>query len=266
MTSRTIRLLVEYDGTHFHGFQRQPGLRTVQGEIESALSQILGEPTALIGAGRTDTGVHAAGQVVSFVTPSDWPLRKLVRGVSSIVGTDLAVQAAQEVPTGFHARYSALWRQYRYRLLVRPQPSPLRLGRCYWTGTAPLDIGAMQRVWASLKGRHDFSCWENQDAANESPFCDILDARMVPVEDEWHLWLKANRFLYRMVRNLVGTTLLVGRGTLSEDDFAGMLQARCRQRRGVAVPAAGLCFEAVGYAIGWEGAATGPPGQNRPVA
>lgn len=257
MTQRTIRLLVEYDGTNFHGFQRQIGLRTVQGEIEAALSVILAEPITVVGAGRTDVGVHAAGQVVSFTTTASLPLFKLVRGVGALVGTDLGVQAAQVVPAGFHARFAAHWRQYRYRLLVRPQPSPLRLGRTFWTGPTPLDITAMQRVWASLVGRHDFTCWENRDAGNDSPWCEVLETRMVPVEDEWQLWITADRFLYRMVRNLVGTTLLVGKGQLSEKTFAAMLAAQTRTRKGMAVPAWALCFEAAGYALSWDGAVTG---------
>jgi tRNA pseudouridine38-40 synthase len=115
----------------------------------------------------------------------------------------------------------------------------------------------MQRVWTSLQGRHDFSCWENRDEDNHDPICDILDARMVAVEDEWHLWLKANRFLYRMVRNLVGTVLLVGKGKVSEAEFAAMLQARTTRRQGKAAPAYGLYFESVGYPLSWEGAVTG---------
>jgi tRNA pseudouridine38-40 synthase len=257
MTQRTIRLLVEYDGTHFHGFQRQTGRRTVQGAIEDALARLLGEPTAVAGAGRTDAGVHASGQVVSFTTTASLPLAKLVRGVGAVVGADLGVQAAQEVPADFHARHSALWRQYRYRLLVRPQPSPLRLGRAHWPGPAPLDLAAMQRVWSAFVGRHDFRFWENSNSPSTYPFCTVSEAVMVPVEDEWHLWLKADRFLYRMVRNLVGTTLRVGKGELSEGDLAGMFERQTDVRRSVAVPASGLYFEAAGYALTWDGATTG---------
>ncbi len=248
---RTIRLLVEYDGTQFFGFQRQSGQRTVQGSVEAALSRITGEAVQVVGAGRTDAGVHAAGQVISFVTDSAIPVDKFVVGVGGLVGEDLAVRQAQEVPATFHARYSAQWREYRYRLLLRPQPSPLRRQRAYWPGHPDLDVAAMQRVWSRFLGRHDFSVWENRNSPAEDPVCQVSVAAMVSADDEWHLTLRADRFLYRMVRNLVGTVVMVGRRQLDEAAVAGMLDGSIERRLVVAAPAHGLCFEAVGYALPW---------------
>ncbi|MBC7541947.1 MAG: tRNA pseudouridine(38-40) synthase TruA [Candidatus Sericytochromatia bacterium] len=251
---RTIRLLVEYDGSAFCGFQRQTNQRTVQGAIEAALTRMTGEVIAIVGAGRTDTGVHAAGQVISFVTSSAVPVERFVVGVTGLVGADLTVQRAQEVPATFHARYSAQWREYRYRLLVRPQPSALRRMSAYWPGHLRLDVPAMQEVWPFFQGRHDFSVWENQNSVSEDPVCQVHEARMVAVGDEWHLTLRADRFLYRMVRNLVGTLVMVGRGQLDVGMVRGLLSGESARDYIVAAPAHGLCFEAVGYDVPWDGA------------
>lgn len=249
----TLRLLLEYDGSAFAGFQRQHNApNTVQARLEAALTQITGETVTVSAAGRTDAGVHATGQVVSLTLQSDIALDRLRRGLTALAGPDVAVRRIQRVPTGFHARYDATWRQYRYRLLAAPAPSPLRRYHVAWPGPEPLDLAAMQAFWQGLVGRHDFSAWQNLGSDSKHPFCRVLRADVELVDDEWQFVIRADRFLYRMVRNLIGTALRIGLGRLTTAEAALLLDGGAGGRGGPAAPALGLCLEAVGYDLAWD--------------
>lgn len=270
-------MLVEYDGTAFAGFQRQPAARgrTVQGAIEAGLEHIAGQPVVVTPAGRTDAGVHASGQVVSFrsaarLAPAAWG-----RALNAHLPQDVAVRAAAGVADDFHARYSALSRSYRYRVVCDRAPSPLR-ERYALRWPRPLDAAAMDAAARTLLGEHDFGAFgssprDERGGARGHCVRVMLAAacrRVAPTEapseapteagdaDERYTFeFTANAFLTGMVRRLVGTLLLVGDGRLSVDGFAALLAARTKAHPGAAVAARGLCLVGVTYpagAVEWE--------------
>lgn len=240
---RTVRLTLEYDGTRFHGWQRQPGLRTVQGEIETAVSTILREPVALHGAGRTDAGVHALGQVASFRCEGTLALARLRSGIEALTGDDVTVRAIEEAPAGFHARHDARARHYVYLLLDRR--SALWRDRALLTRARP-DVGRLNEAAACLVGDHDFagfSCASTDEKGTGSRVCYAL----------WEPWARglafrigAVRFLHKMVRCIVGESLALARGRLTREAFEARL-ARPERRGEQVAPAGGLYLASVDY-------------------
>jgi len=242
---RTLRIVVAYDGTDFHGWQIQPELRTVQGELQAALRTVTREPAlTLTGAGRTDTGVHAEGQVASVRTGSTLPVRRLERSLEGLTGDDLAIREVADAPPDFHARASAIARIYRYRLLDRRSPLHRRTAV---VPAAPLDVPRIARSLRALRGRHDFTSFAA--AADETPskVCDLRLLELARWSEGWELWAEADRFLHHMVRNLVGTLLEVGTGRRDPDALGAILDARDRTRAGPTAPAAGLTLVRVRY-------------------
>jgi tRNA pseudouridine38-40 synthase len=264
--------LVEYDGTGFAGFQRQAAARgrTVQGALEAGLARIAGQPVTATAAGRTDAGVHASGQVVSFLAGARLDPRAWGRALNAYLPADVAVRAAAAVADDFHARYSAVARSYRYRLFCDRAPSPLR-ERYALRWPRPLDVAAMDAAARSLLGEHDFSAFGSSPRNERGSIrghCvrTMLVARcrrtaLRPgagsdtTDDACEFEFTANAFLTGMVRRLVGTLLLVGDGRLSVDGFAAILAARAKAHPGAAVAARGLCLVGVTYpagAVEWE--------------
>jgi tRNA pseudouridine38-40 synthase len=264
--------LVEYDGTAFAGFQRQVAARgrTVQGVIEGGLARIAGEPVAVIAAGRTDAGVHASGQVVSFHSEARLAAAEWGRALNANLSEDVAVRAVARVADDFHARYSALARGYRYRLFYDRAPSPLR-ERYALRWTRPVDVAAMDAAALVLLGEHDFGAFgssprDERGAALGHCVRTMLEARCQSVAPEreaaaggvggtYEFEFTANAFLTGMVRRLVGTLLLVGDGRLTVDGFASVLAAGAKAHPGAAVAARGLCLVGVTYpagAVEWE--------------
>ena len=244
---RNIRLTLEYDGTRYHGWQRQKNALSLQEVIEQALARITGESVRLIASGRTDAGVHARGQVANFHTKSTVPLRAFVRGLNSLLPLDIAVLQAEEVPLDFHARYDARWKTYEYLILNRPVRSPLHHLHTWWI-PEPLDFAALEAAAQALPGEHDFSTFR---AAGSRPGHAVRRVR----EAAWQqgpagrlsISIAANGFLRGMVRSLVGTMVEIGRGKYSPEYLTEALGKRHRRLAGPTAPPQGLFLLGVEY-------------------
>lgn len=242
-----IKAIIEYDGTDFCGFQKQPKVRTVQGEIERALSIIFpGHSIKTIGAGRTDAGVHATGQVVNFTIPESFAAEKVRPALNGTLPRDITVREAGEVPSSFHARYSAKSRTYIYIVLNRVPPSAL-LRRCAWHVSRPLDIEAMRAAGRLLTGKHDFSSFGMPDRPGGATIRQVFDLDVEPQKDSIVFTIRANAFLRGMARAMVGTLVEIGQGRRSPDEAAEMLAARDRQAVRVNAPPQGLYLTKVEY-------------------
>ena len=245
---RTIALIVEYDGTHFHGFARQTSLPTIAGELERALGALCGHDVNIVVAGRTDAGVHATGQVVSFETSSDVPLARMPVALSALLREKgIAVVRAVERPAGFSARRDALARTYRYRILNRAAPSPLHERRAFFV-RSPLDLERMRAAACVLLGRHDFTSFSAQLPERGTPVRTIERIDIERHGDFIDVDVTADSFLHHMVRVIVGTLVEAGRGKRSPDDVAAILVARDRAAAGTTAPAHGLYLIDVRYA------------------
>jgi tRNA pseudouridine38-40 synthase len=242
----TTRLDIEYDGTEFRGWAAQPGLRTVQGELESALTTVLREPVDLTVAGRTDAGVHAWGQVASFDSEGE-PPAGLARNLNGILPGDVAVLGARATADGFDARRDARSRSYCYRVLARSTPSPFERGRSLWW-PQPLDREALDACAAALPGTHDFTAFTPTETDHVRFERDVLAAEWVQ-ESEAVLafWVEADSFMRNMVRALVGTMLEVATGKRAPGEFAGLLAGASRERGGETAPAHGLYLASVRF-------------------
>jgi tRNA pseudouridine38-40 synthase len=237
--------VVEYDGTDFFGFQIQPHRRTVQGELERALGQVTGRAIRVIGAGRTDRGVHARGQVIGFEVSWRHELPDLQRALNAVLAADVAVLQMGKAPSGFHPRFSATSRAYRYTLLRRSLRSPLGR-RSAWHCTHELDIERMAQASRCLQGTHDFASF-GRPPQGENTVRTVFRA-------EWHehrpfvlFDIEANAFLYRMVRSLVGMLVQVGSGQMASEEFEAMLEARDRCLVKKVAPPQGLCLMGIEY-------------------
>jgi tRNA pseudouridine38-40 synthase len=242
------RLVVEYDGTDFEGWQRQPGARTVQGALEAAFLQVTGVTTDVHGAGRTDTGVHAEGQVAHARVETRLAAEALRRALNGVLPRDVAVPALEVAPDAFHARRGARSKLYRYRLWTGATRSPLRERTALWV-RAPRDLAAMRSFAGGLVGRHDFTSFQAAGSSAPSTVrtlsrCEILGRWGGDVAVE----LEGDGFLRHMVRNVVGTLLEVGRGRLDAAGASALLAARDRRLAGPTAPARGLCLVRVDYA------------------
>ncbi len=243
---RTLKLILEYDGTNYCGWQVQGTDPTIQGVLEQALAKVLDGPVRVNGAGRTDAGVHALGQVASFQTASRIPCDALQRALNSLLPRDVVVHAVQDVPADFHARYSALGKVYEYHILNRPLPSALRR-RYVWHVPGPLDLDAMGTAAASLRGRHDFSSFRGAGSEVRTSERTLTEASLAREGDEIVLTFTADGFLRHMVRNIVGTLVEVGRRRRTPGEIVGILAARDRRAAGMTAPPQGLYLVRVLY-------------------
>jgi tRNA pseudouridine38-40 synthase len=241
---RNLRLVLEYDGTRYAGWQRQENAMSVQEEIERTLVRILGAPASIIGAGRTDAGVHARGQVANFRTEHAIGTDELRGGLNALLPEDIVIHALDEVPLEFHARYSARSRSYSYTITRRPTA----LGRATaWLVRYELDVARMNEAAATILGTHEFESFARANSGVDHHRCTIQAARWEDSGTTLRFDVTADRFLHGMVRALVGTMVDVGRGFTSQARFAEILRRRDRQEAGMSAPACGLVLESVGY-------------------
>lgn len=241
------RLTVEYDGSGYNGFQVQAGQPTVQGALEAAIKAFSGQSIRLAAAGRTDTGVHATGQVVSFDLEKDWPEHTVMNAMNAHLITErVSVLDCAAVDDEWHARFSATGRKYLYRILNRPGRPALDLGRV-WHVKKPLDADAMHAAAQALVGLHDFTTFRDVNCQSKSPEKSLDIARVTRVGDEVHLVFEARSFLHRQVRSMTGTLAEVGLGRWAVGDFAKALEARDRSACGPVAPSDGLYLTGVTY-------------------
>ena len=247
MDRKNIRLTLAYDGTAYHGWQRQENARTLQEVVEGRIRVITGETVRLTASGRTDAGVHALNQVCNFTTRSAIPPLDLKNGLNALLPDDILVREASVVPPGFHARYDARRKTYEYRILNRRDPD-IFLRHYAWHVRPALDTGEMERCLAVLKGRHDFSAFKSAGSANRNPVRTLTRAEIhSPENGVLRIVVEADGFLRHMVRNLVGTLVEAGLGKRDVADIRKVLDSRDRRMAGIKAPARGLFLMAVRY-------------------
>mgnify|MGYP003342847807 FL=1 len=242
----TIKLTLEYDGTSFAGWQRQLNQPTIQEAVETAIEGVTQIKVPVAGAGRTDAGVHALGQVASFridrdMTPYEW-----TRALNAHLPDTITVRAVDIVPDPFHARHAAKGKLYEYRILNRPERPALNRQYC-WHVYTPLDDAAMNRAALYLVGSHDFSSFETQPTENEDPICQLQRLAVFREGDRLRIEAYADRFLKQMVRSLVGTLVEVGSGRRPAASLGEILAARDRSKAGRTAPPQGLFLLKVDY-------------------
>jgi tRNA pseudouridine38-40 synthase len=246
-------LTLSYDGSDFAGWQVQPDAPTVQGTLACAIGRITGEKVLPQGSGRTDAGVHALAQVVTFVTESSVPTENFLKALNDILPASVRVLQVSEAPADFHARHSAEAKTYRYRI-YRESICPPFLARYVWHYPYPLDEEAMARAASFVVGEHDFTSFAAVDperGREDEPASNVRTIFFCSWErtgEELIYTVRGSGFLHHMVRNLVGTFILVGRGTLQPDDVPRILEARKRSAAGATAPASGLYLVNVEYA------------------
>ena len=253
------KITISYDGTGFHGWQVQPGLRTVQGTLAGALEQMTGEQVLPQGSGRTDAGVHALGQVASFAMEAAIPAENLLRALNRSLPQSVRVLKAEVVPEGFHARHSALRKAYEYRIFERevgavcsPFVAPY-VWDCRWR----LDVEAMREAAVMLCGTHDFTSFAAVDLEvsvrdggdGPNPVKTVFSSCIAREDGLLRYWVTGSGFLHHMVRNIVGTLVDVGRGQMEVSAIPGILAARDRSAAGPTAPAQGLFLVGVDYAV-----------------
>jgi tRNA pseudouridine38-40 synthase len=241
---RDLKLVIEYDGTNFVGWQIQANGRTVQEEITKVLEQVLQEPINLIGSGRTDSGVHARGQAASFRTNAGLGVGSILSALNGILPDDIYVHSVEDVPAGFNARYAARERVYRYYITLKPTA----IGRQYqWYVKYDLNVPLMNEVASLIVGEHDFESFCKYDAEVEHYRCTIMKTTWTQTPGTLVYEIRGNRFLHGMVRALVGTMVDVGRGYIPASSFTEIMAAHDRRKAGMAAPPHGLFLEEVLY-------------------
>ncbi len=243
---RKLKLLSEYDGTRFHGWQVQPNGLTIQELLEKHLTGITKTPTQIFGAGRTDAGVHAKGQVAHFRTESAMTTREFLKALNSCLPPDVVVLQVDEVDDAFHAQKSAVCKLYRYSILNRDFPSALDCRFAHFIAQ-PLDFKAMQEAAGILAGRHDFTSFRGAGCSAKTSVRTIHFCAVNKEDDYLRVEIKGDGFLKHMVRNIVGTLIEVGRGKLTPKDVQHILEARDRKTAGPTAPSRGLCLEWIAY-------------------
>ena len=248
---RNIKLVLEYDGTNYHGWQTQPNLPTIQGAVEEALTQLTKTSIRIIGAGRTDTGVHAEGQVANFYTDSPIPIDAFQKGLNTFLPRDIVICSVTEVAADFHARFSATSRRYRYTILNRDYPSALLRHITYFYST-PIDLKSVGAICQSIIGKRDFSSFQKTGSDRLNPVCEVFEAYCWKEDEYVYFEIEADSFLRGMVRAIVGTILKCVKNASCDIDnacaqFHGILEAKNRALAGPSIPAHGLSLIRVAY-------------------
>ncbi len=243
---RKLLLVVQYDGTDYCGFQRQPDLPTIQGKLEDALGQLFGSDTPVTAAGRTDAGVHAVGQTVTFEMDSPIPTRRVAAATNALLPDDIVVIEARDVSGDFHPRYDATGKVYRYRILNRKAPSPF-IGRYAWHVCWGLDVGLMRQAAEGLVGEHDFEAFSSSGSSVESTVRELRRLDIQRQGDLIEISAEADGFLYMMVRRIVGALTDAGRELISIAEVTELLESRDRNRIRTIAPPQGLSLIKVIY-------------------
>jgi len=244
---RTLKFTIAYDGTRYAGWQVQKGRRpTIQGTLERVLSRILRESVKVVGSGRTDAGVHAQAQVAHVRTRSRLPCRRLLQSVNALLPTDIAVLRVEEAAPGFHARFDAVGKRYRYRIFTGPVVPPFIRPYVHHV-RVPLDVALMRREAAGLKRRHDFRAFARAGSGRTSSVRTVAEIAVIRRGQELHVEVEGNGFLHTMVRSIAGTLLDVGRGSLPPGRIRTMLRTKQRRLAGATAPAKGLTLVSVTY-------------------
>lgn len=244
---KTFKLVIEYDGSQFHGWQRQKNDRTVQETIETALTVMTREPATLLGSGRTDAGVHALGQTASFTTASRLDADAFFNGLNSLLPGDVVIRSCQRMPDDFHARFAVKSKRYRYHILNTPVAPAI--GRQFvWHIRKPLDTAAMRSAAKCMLGTHDFKAFEGTGSPREHTVREVTESSFQDSGNGNLTYdIEANGFLRFMVRNIVGTLVEVGLGKILPENVAAILQSRDRSRAGATAPPQGLFLMEVNY-------------------
>lgn len=242
----TIKLIIEYDGTAYVGWQRQPNQPTIQAALETALTRITQQHISVIAAGRTDAGVHARGQVVSFQCDKPIPIHKWGLAINSALPHDISVLSSEEVPESFHARYSAKEKLYEYRISRHPARPAIDRNRV-WHLPYDLDIPAIRQAMSGLIGSHDFTSFQGPRASTSDPMCVVSQVSLSSDLMSLIIQIQANRFLKQMVRAIIGTLTEVGRHKRAPDSIHDILQAKDRRAAGETAPPQGLYLLQVLY-------------------
>ncbi len=249
---RNLKVILSYDGAEFSGLQVQPDTVTVQGTLASAIGRITGEKVLPQGSGRTDAGVHALAQVVTFATEASVPVGNFLKALNDILPASVRVLEVAEAPPGFHARHSARAKTYRYRIYREAICSPF-LARYVWHYPYPLAEEEMARAAGLVVGEHDFTSFAAVDPERGRGDAAVMNVRNIfssaweRLEEELVYTVRGSGFLHHMVRNLVGTFILVGKGTLQANDLSRILEGRDRSAAGATAPASGLYLMGVEY-------------------
>ncbi|MCD6297639.1 MAG: tRNA pseudouridine(38-40) synthase TruA [Deltaproteobacteria bacterium] len=247
MDEKNIKLTLAYDGSRYHGWQRQKNGVTIQGVVEEKIEIMVGEPVKLIASGRTDAGVHAINQVCNFTTRSHIGPQEMKRGLNSLLPDDIFVRDSAYVPLEFHARYKVKSKTYEYRIMNREDPD-LFLRHYVWHIRVPLNTKEMAKCLAVLTGRHDFSSFRSSGSGNLDPVRTVLRAELNgPENGMFVLAIEAEGFLRHMVRNIVGTVVDAGLGKIDVSGFKEILESKDRQMAGVKAPPQGLFLMKVEY-------------------
>lgn len=246
VAERTIKLIVAYDGFAYHGFQRQANAVTIQQILEERLETLFGHAIKTVGAARTDAGVHAYGQVVSFTTTGSIPVLRIPQAARSVLPEDIVVRDAAEVPGSFHARYSAKSKIYCYRIYNHESADPF-LRRYAWHIRSALDVDSMQQALGHIIGKHDFSAFRAAGGPPVNPVREILHAQCRREAEMIECVFQGTGFLYHMVRNLVGTLVDVGHKRIAPDEVKSIRDSLDRHRAGDTAPPNGLYLKEVYY-------------------
>jgi len=245
--TQKVALVIQYRGSHFHGWQRQPSGRTVQAEIEEAIASILGKRSALVGAGRTDTGVHAAAQVAHFFAPKVIPAQRWASILNDRLGDDIVIRAAATVPDDWHAQFSADWRRYRYTFYTNRYPNLFVQPYVWHYYYQPLDEGIMHAALYSMVGYYDLAAFHRAGSDRTHSWVELQEVQCVRRGDFVQVELQAKGFLYGMVRLVVGLIVQVGAQKLSLEGFQDIWQNQRRNLVKYSAPPQGLCLLRVGY-------------------
>lgn len=243
---KNFKLIIEYDGTAYHGWQIQKNDRTVQQEIQAALLTMTGEKITLVGSGRTDAGVHALGQVANFISKTSLTATNFQHGLNSLLPDDIVIKECRNVNKEFHARFSAKSKTYQYRILNRETPAAV--GRHYeWFVRAKLDVEAMQTAVRCIRGTHDFKAFEGTGSPRAHTIRSVISADIEPHKEHIVFNISADGFLRFMVRNLTGTLVDVGLSRIRPEDVKSILASKNRSLAGPTAPPLGLFLVSVDY-------------------